>query len=73
MALSKLTKIDKTHIELGLVNFAHFKRTSRFAKIKAVSAEYHQKYFLLLSKLPYKYSLTALLSVDFPKGICGSI
>ena len=73
MTLSKLTKIDRTHLELGLANFSHFKRTSRFAKIKAVSAEYHQKYFLLLSKLPYKYCLTALLSVDFPQGIYGAI
>ena len=53
MTLSKLTKIDRTHLELGMANFSHFKRTSRFAKIKAVSAEYHQKYFLLLSKMPY--------------------
>ena len=40
MTLSKLTKIDRTHLELGM---------------------------------PYKFCLTALLSVDFPQGIYGAI
>lgn len=73
LTISKLTKVEQYYQELGVVDFVQFKRTTRFAKLRAVTAEYYQKYFLLLTKLPFKYSLTAGLHLQFPGRLVTSL
>jgi hypothetical protein len=55
LTISKLNRVEEVHQQLSLAHFTHFRRTTRFAKIQAVTAEYHQRYLLLLTRLPYKY------------------
>lgn len=68
MTISKLKKLDQYHSHLGLENYEHFKRTHRFARIKAVTEEYHHKYFMILAKLPYKYYLSDSMSLELSTG-----
>lgn len=68
LTISKLNRVEEVHHQLSLSHFAHFKRTTRFAKIQAVTAEYHQRYLLLLTRLPYRYHLGTSLHIDLPAG-----
>lgn len=65
--------MEEIHEQLSLSHFGHFKRTTRFAKIQAVTAEYHQRYLLLLTRLPYKYHLPNALTVDLPPAFLDSL
>lgn len=64
MTISKLKRLDQYHTHLGLDNYDYFKRTHRFARIKAVTEEYHHKYFMILAKLPYRYHLSDSMSLE---------
>lgn len=64
MTISKLKRVDQFYSQLNLASYEQFKRTHRFAKIKAVTDEYHQKYLMLLVKLPYRYSLSNSLALE---------
>lgn len=66
LAISKLNRVEEVHHQLSLTHFDQFKRTTRFAKIQAVTSEYHQRYLLLLTRLPYKYHLPSHLYIEFP-------
>lgn len=65
--------MEEIHEQLSLSHFGQFKRTTRFAKIQAVTAEYHQRYLLLLTRLPYKYHLPNSLTVDLPPAFLDSL
>jgi hypothetical protein len=65
MTISKLHRVEQLHEQLGLINYSQFRRTSRYSKIRSVTEEYHQKYLLMLSKLPYTYSLPPMLALQF--------
>lgn len=67
MTISKLNRVEEVYHQLALTHFDRFKRTTRFAKIQAVTAEYHQRYLLLLTRLPYKYHHPSTLTIDFPQ------
>lgn len=67
LTISKLNRVEEVHHQLALTHFDRFKRTTRFAKIQAVTAEYHQRYLLLLTRLPYKYHHPSTLTIDFPQ------
>lgn len=73
MTISKLSRVEEIHEQLSLSHFGNFKRTTRFAKIQAVTAEYHQRYLLLLTRLPYKYHLSNALTVDLPPAFLDSL
>lgn len=58
---------------MGLSHFSHFKRTSRYVKIQKVTGEYHQRYLLMLTRMPYKYHHPTSLTIELPKAFIGNL
>lgn len=73
LTISKLNRVEEVHEHLSLTHFERFKRTTRFSKIQAVTSEYHQRYLLLLTRLPYKYHHPTNLHIDFPKDFINNL
>lgn len=73
LSISKLQRVEQAHQQLGLSHYDKFKKTNRFSKIQAVTAEYHQRYLLLLTRLPYRYHHPSSFALEIPTAFYESL